>query len=273
MTPIQAMQIDLKVDGTTVVPRDGTTFNYGPLNYFQRPDKRFTFGAFGHYEVNEHFDGYAELMFMDDRSVSQIAPAGAFYVTDTLSCENSLLSDQQREVICNQYLNNAALITQLELLAAASEAENPDLAPVAEGEEPNELPDGLAPHPLLGRDGVVRQTVSIGKRNVEGGNRQQDLRHTSFRIVLGGRGDINDTWRYDVSYQYSEVSMENTYLNDLSITRITNALDVVEMMMATTSAARAQTVFHITFSQQVVSPRRQLTILRCRSSLAVRRIK
>lgn len=67
----------------------------------------------------------------------------------------------------------------------------------------------------------------IGRRNVEGGPRQQDLRHTTFRGVLGARGDLDDTWRYDVSAQYAEVTMQNTYLNDMSITRIGRALDAV----------------------------------------------
>ena len=36
-----------------------------------------------------------------------------------------------------------------------------------------------------------------------------------------------DHWRYDLHYQYAEVRMENTYLNDLSVTRIKRALDAV----------------------------------------------
>ncbi|MFV0278573.1 MAG: TonB-dependent receptor plug domain-containing protein [Parahaliea sp.] len=65
------------------------------------------------------------------------------------------------------------------------------------------------------------------RRNVEGGSRNQDLRHTTFRGVFGLRGDINETWRYDIYGLYAEVSMENTYNNDLSNTKIVNALDAV----------------------------------------------
>ncbi len=72
------------------------------------------------------------------------------------------------------------------------------------------------------------QTVRIGRRNVEGGSRQHDLRHTSYRSVFGLRGDLSDRWFYELHYQYSKVNMENTYLNDLSITRINRSLDVVE---------------------------------------------
>ena len=71
------------------------------------------------------------------------------------------------------------------------------------------------------------QTVYIGRRNVEGGPRRQDLRHESFRGVFGLRGNINDTWRYDVFYQYSEVVMQNTYMNDLNVNNIARSLDAV----------------------------------------------
>ncbi len=49
--------------------------------------------------------------------------------------------------------------------------------------------------------------VIFGRRNVEGGPRFGELKHDSFRGVFGARGEINDTWRYDVSYQYAEVNM------------------------------------------------------------------
>ena len=173
---------DYKVEGDQFVPRQGTLFNYGPSNYFQRPDKRWTAGLFAHYDVHDHVEAYTEFMFMDNRSVAQIAPSGAFFVTDTLGCGNPFLSQQQFEALCGVY--------------------------------------GLT------RDDV--QNVFIGRRNVEGGNRQNDLHHTSYRGVFGLRGDLTDSWRYDLHYQYSEVRMESTYLNDLSITRIGRALDAAK---------------------------------------------
>ncbi len=172
---------DYKVEGDRFVPRQGTLFNYGPSNYFQRPDRRWTAGLFAHYDLHDRVEAYSEFMFMDNRSVAQIAPSGAFFVTDTLGCGNPFLSQQQFEALCGAY--------------------------------------GLT------RDDS--QQVFIGRRNVEGGNRQNDLHHTSYRGVFGLRGDLNNTWRYDLYYQYSEVRMQNTYLNDLSITRIGRALDAV----------------------------------------------
>ena len=40
--------------------------------------------------------------------------------------------------------------------------------------------------------------VTIGRRNVEGGPRIERLRHTTWRLVAGLRGDLSDAWSYDV---------------------------------------------------------------------------
>ncbi|MFC6634781.1 TonB-dependent receptor domain-containing protein [Microbulbifer taiwanensis] len=166
------------VSGNEFVEWDGSAYNYGPLNYFQRPDERWTMGVFGHYDINENATAYTQLSYADDRTVAQIAPSGNFFVTDSINCDNPLLSDQQRATIC----------------AGLGDDES-------------------APY-------------YIGRRNVEGGPRQDDLRHTTFRGVFGLRGDLNETWSYDVFAQYAEVSMEETYLNDMSSTRIGRALNV-----------------------------------------------
>lgn len=166
------------VQGNEFVPWDFVYFNYAPYNYYQRPDTRFTGGFFGHYEVAENLEGYAEFMFMDDRTRAQIAPSGAFFVTDTIQCSNPLLSAQQLGVI------------------------------------------GCGP-------GVVSVPWYIGRRSVEGAGRTDTLRHTSFRTLVGVRGDINDNWGYDASLNVSRLNFSETYLNDLSTSRIIRALDVI----------------------------------------------
>lgn len=67
----------------------------------------------------------------------------------------------------------------------------------------------------------------IGRRNVEGGGRQDDIRHSSYRGVIGVKGDINDSWAYDVSALVGKVLYQEVYKNDFSNTRLLRALDVV----------------------------------------------
>lgn len=176
----QGASFDYKVEGDQFVPTGNTRYNYAPLNYFQRPDERYTAGALGHYDINEHIEVYTQLMFMDDRTVSQIAPSGSFFTTNSLSCGNPFLSEQQFDLLCASY--------------------------------------GLGPED--------EQLVYIGRRNAEGGPRRHDLRHTSFRGVFGLRGDIDETWRYDLYGQYAEVDQKETYFNDVLTSRIVRSLDV-----------------------------------------------
>lgn len=154
-------------------------FNFNPFNYFQRNDERFTLGAFGNYEFNEHAKAYAQLMFLDDRTNAVIAPSGAFFGNDiyTLSRENPLISPQQQE----------ALFTE-------------------------------------GSDTV---DTLIGRRNVEGGPRDSDLRHNSFRILGGVKGDLINDWEYDASYQFGKTTRDNIYRGEFSRVRTIRALDVV----------------------------------------------
>jgi len=172
---------DLMVQGDEFVPWDGRLYNYGPLNYFQRPDERYTAGVLAHYVINEHVEAYTQLMFMNDQTVSQIAPSGTFYRINRLSCGNVLMSQQQFDTLCGNY--------------------------------------GLGPDDF--------QLAYLGRRNVEGGPRRHDIEHTSFREVFGLRGNINENWRYDLYGQYSQVDYQSTFFEDLLLTHVERALDVV----------------------------------------------
>ena len=89
-------------DGHSFRDRTGEVFNYGPFNHMQRPDQKWSAGGFANYEINEHFDVYTEVMFMDDYSEAQIAPTGNFGRTEVINCDNPMLSEQQRDLVCTQ---------------------------------------------------------------------------------------------------------------------------------------------------------------------------
>ncbi|HEY5338370.1 MAG TPA: TonB-dependent receptor, partial [Rhizomicrobium sp.] len=172
------------VDGLTggVRPFTGADkFNFAPLNYLQRPDTRYTFGAMGHYEVSKMADIYGSLMFMDDETISQVAPSGAFYGTPfQTNCDNPELTAQEVGAFCTSA--------------------------------------GLAP--------TDKADLFIGRRNVEGGDRLNDLRHTSYRMVVGSKGDLGGGWAYDTFAQYGVTVFQEEFRNDVSIARINRALDV-----------------------------------------------
>jgi outer membrane receptor protein involved in Fe transport len=84
--------LDENGPGNTLRPRTvHDTFNYAPTNFYQRPDERFTLGAFGHYQVSEELELYSEAMFNDYQSDAQIAHSGTFFATSRVNCDNPLL--------------------------------------------------------------------------------------------------------------------------------------------------------------------------------------
>ena len=75
----QTGDFTLDVSGAGNTLRDFTSndlFNFAVYNYMQRPDDRYAGGGFLDYDWNEHAQGYAEVMLMDDRTDAQIAPSG-----------------------------------------------------------------------------------------------------------------------------------------------------------------------------------------------------
>jgi iron complex outermembrane recepter protein len=166
-------------------------YNFGPVNYYLRPDTRYSLGAMGHYELAPFADVYTQLMFTDVKSVAQIAPGGIFIGdTSTINCDNPFLSAQQAQTIGCGAPAQAAFAAGL----------------IA---DPNRVP------------------MYIGRRNVEGGGRQQDFHNSSFRGLIGSRGDIAEGWTYDASVQFSRTSANQRTLNYFSLTKVNNALDAV----------------------------------------------
>lgn len=71
-------------------------------------------------------------------------------------------------------------------------------------------------------DGLVG--VYVGKRNIEGGPRHQSLSDTSYRVVAGVGGAINDNWSYDLSILYGQTDATNIGRNDFVSSRVEEAL-------------------------------------------------
>jgi outer membrane receptor protein involved in Fe transport len=163
-------------------------FNFAPFNYYQRPDDRYTAGLFAKYAVSNAMEVYTEFSFMNDQTLAQIAPSGLFFGGGPGVGGGYLVN-------CNN-----PFLTQAQVSTFCTQR-------------------GLAATDVA--------SIGIGKRNVEGGARISDLEHTSYRAVLGTRGDITDVWSYDVYGLYGTTEYSQTFLNDFSGTRARNALIAV----------------------------------------------
>ena len=76
--------------------------------------------------------------------------------------------------------------------------------------------------------GTAPAEVTLLRRNVEGGGRQSDYRNTSYRTVLGSKGEVGN-WSYDLFMQTSKVVYQQAEKNYFSTTRGGRALDVVNV--------------------------------------------
>lgn len=169
-------------------------YNSNDLTYLQRADERQNAGVFAHYEVSPKIDLYADLMYMRDKTASQISPSGVTNNhTYTINCDNPLLTPAQATALCG---SNAG--------------------------SQNALWKG-----------------TIGYRFADGGPRIDHLEHRSSRVVIGARGEWNEHWGYDIYGQHSQVQYSDNYINDVSISRIQNALLVKNVNGIATCTATA----------------------------------
>jgi outer membrane receptor protein involved in Fe transport len=69
-------------------------------------------------------------------------------------------------------------------------------------------------------------SLVVQRRNIEGGGRQNTIKHQSFRVNGGLRGELDETWSYDVFAQYASVEYSDTSANFFNNDRVGNALIV-----------------------------------------------
>lgn len=175
----------------TFIARDFTTdtFNFNPFNHFQRPNEKYTFGTFLNYDITDNIEAYGEFMFVQNETNSQIAPSGVFGYG---------VAGSAGGLNCD----NPFLSAQQTAYIGCN---------------------GLAPDAVVGVDSLLAL-----RRNVEGGARNQDIRHQTFRNVIGIRGDLEGTSvGYDLYASFAKVVRSEVYNNDLSIRKLTNALYAV----------------------------------------------
>ena len=83
MRPIDRFPVQLSL--TARIPQlraRPTSYNFGPINYYQRPDTRYSSARWVTTSWRRIADVYTQLMFSDYESVAQIAPGGVFFDTN-----------------------------------------------------------------------------------------------------------------------------------------------------------------------------------------------
>lgn len=184
-------------------------FNYAASHYLQRIDERYTAGFFGHLKFNDHVEAYTEFMFMDDATRGNYAPSGIFLAS-------GFATDPATGLRNGDWLVNCG----------AGGYGNAGMNPFLTQSMFNTIcPAGNAYGINQAANGDVQ--LLMARRNVEGGPRQDEYTHTTWRMVFGLRGALNDDWTYDGSWTSGRVRTTDWHNNDTSSSRMQNALLVV----------------------------------------------
>ncbi|MDE1146060.1 MAG: TonB-dependent receptor [Azospirillaceae bacterium] len=70
-------------------------------------------------------------------------------------------------------------------------------------------------------------SVVVSERDVQAGSRHDYTTHTSYRGVLGAKGDISPDWQYDVYAQYGRTQYDSRLTGDISLANFANSLQAV----------------------------------------------
>lgn len=198
-----------QADGTLVPFAGGPaqTFNFGPFNFFQRPQERFMFKTQGYYEIFEDVELFADLQFMNTVSDAQIAPSGSFFRPFQVNCANPFLDNGLGP-------DGTGVDTFANLLGCNTPLTDADDNVVTDDEGNPVFPTDVA--------------LTFGRRFVEGMPRNSRIDTSTYRTIVGFRGDLLDNVSWETFGQFSRNQLVDISTGDLDFENLQQSLFVVE---------------------------------------------
>lgn len=160
-------------------------YNFAPPNYLQLPQERWIGTAVAHYEISPAIVPFGRFSFAWNRVPTQLAPTPIFQSLD-FNLDNPFITPALR-----------AQLAPLDLLDADEGFGTPG-------------------------DGIVN--TFIGRRNLEGGPRQNPQENYSFQAQVGVRGDLGPDINYEAFYQYARTASNSVLEGDVSFDRFQQSL-------------------------------------------------
>ena len=196
---------ELSSDGTAINDT-GTRYNYAAVAQLMNPTERQSGGAIGEFEIDGVGTAYAEINYSSFNTTGGIAQSGTFFNDEyQLLFGNSSLPAAWETSVQNAFINGA-----------------------------NYADGGLTPNEEYCSDPTDASTCGVwvgyatyvGKRNVEGGPRQDTIAVDAGRMVMGLKGEIGyKDWEYDVSMLYGKTNSSSFYINDFSAPKLVDAIE------------------------------------------------
>jgi hypothetical protein len=155
-------------------------------------------GAFGEFEIEGVGTAYMEMNYSTFNTNAGIAQSGTFFNDEyQIGFDNAGLTDLWTDAVDNAFINGANY---------------------ADG---GMTKNGEYCDPTGDCGTWVGYATYIGKRNVEGGPRQDHIAVDAGRMVMGLKGDLGyGDWEYDFSYLYGKTNSSSFYQNDMSADKL-----------------------------------------------------
>jgi len=195
------------VEGGNLIDDDGNRYNYAAVAQMLNPSKRDSMGAFGEFEIEGVGTAYMEMNYSTFGTVGGIAQSGTFFNDEyEILFDNAGLNSTWTTAVDNAFINGA-----------------------------NYADGGMTKNAeYCANAGTTSETCGtwvgyatyIGKRNVEGGPRQDEINVDAGRFVMGLRGDLGlGDWVYDFSYLYGKTNSSSFYVNDMSAEKLVSVIE------------------------------------------------
>ena len=210
---------ELDTDGS-VIDDTGTRYNYAAVAQIMNPSERQSMGAIGEFEIDGVGTAYAEVNYSSFNTNGGIAQSGTFFNDEyQLMFDNASLPDAWTTSVDNAFMNGANYadggLMKGEQYCAGQYATDED------GNSTYEYEEGVTE---CGE--WVGYATYVGKRNVEGGPRQDHIAVDSGRMVMGLKGELGyRDWEYDASMLYGKTNSSSFYLNDMSAPKLVEAIE------------------------------------------------
>lgn len=190
--PLPPIGTHFQLDDGTMIPFAGgpsQTYNFGPLNYFQRPGERWSIYAKGTYEIFDNLQAFLDISYTDNVSDAQIAETASFGSNYSINCDNPFLQGNPGVPFTDIFGCDAAAIAA----------------------------------------GTISNGNRMSHRNVEGGPRNSRNENTALRFAAGLSGSFaEDVWSWDAFVQLSETRDQGISTNDFVVANLQQALFAVD---------------------------------------------
>lgn len=187
--------------GGAFIGGNGSTRRAGTLVQIQPQLDRYSANLVGHFELSRAFVPFIEATYSRTDSVGQGSGGPVFITSTTMGDPSSaVLGGPNRERI---RLDNPFLTAQARGVITS--------ALIASGTSPASITDATR--------------VPLRELFTSLGDRTEEARRETYRIVGGVRGTFNDDWHYEVSANYGEFDESTKILGNLNVQRFLLAMD------------------------------------------------